>query len=173
MTMSRFLTLASFILLASLTRLIPHPPNFSPVAAVALFGGAHFTRRTEAFIVPLVALFIGDIFIGLHVLMPVVYGSFVLIVLLGIWVSTRLTPLTLAGAALTGSVLFFLITNFAVWAAFTTYPHTPSGLLAAYVAGLPYFMNTLLGAMFYTAILFGGFALAARRYPALAKRSVG
>ncbi|MCI0330697.1 MAG: hypothetical protein L0196_07065 [candidate division Zixibacteria bacterium] len=172
----RFLVLVGMILAAAASRLIPHPPNLAPIGAIALFGGACFAHRRAALVVPLAAMFLSDLAIGvlsgnlslgLHRLIPVVYGSFALIVCLGFWLRTRRTLVPIAGAMLTSSVLFFVLTNFGVWALGAWYPKTWGGLVACYVAAIPFFHNTLLGDAVYTTILFGGLALAERGFPAL------
>lgn len=170
---SRSFALALVVLAAAASRLLPHPPNFTPIAAMALFGGAHFADRRQAFLVPLGVMALSDLVIGLHQLVPVVYGSFALIVGIGLWLRTRRTPATIAAAAIASSVVFFLITNFGVWALGSWYPKTAAGLLAAYVAAVPFFRNTLAGDLFYTAVLFGGFALLGRLFPSLREAHPG
>jgi hypothetical protein len=163
----RFLVLISMILMAAASRLIPHPPNVTTLTAVALFGGAYFFDRRLAFVVPLTALFLSDLVLGFYRHMEVVYLSFALIVSIGLLLQKRRTALPIAGAALASSVLFFVITNFGVWAFDALYPRTLAGLVACYVAAIPFFQNTLLGDLLYTAVLFGGFALLERRLPIL------
>ena len=163
----RLLVLISMILVAAASRLIPHPPNVTSLTALALFGGAYFSDRRLAFLVPLTALFLSDLVLGFYHHMEVVYLSFALIVVIGLWLQKRRTALSIAGAALASSVLFFVLTNFGVWAFDALYPKTLEGLVACYVAAIPFFQNTLLGDLFYTAVLFGGFALLKRQVPAL------
>ena len=163
----RFGVLVLIVCLAAASRLIPHPPNVTPVAALALFGGAHFADRRLAVLVPLAALLVGAFVIGFHELVPFVYGGFALIAVLGFWLRGRRSAGRITGAALGGSVTFFLVSNFGVWLLLGTYPMTPAGLVACYVAGLPYFWNTLLGDLVFTGVLFGGFALLERAVPAL------
>lgn len=172
----RFLVLAGMILAAAASRLLPHPPNFTPIGAMALFGGACLSDRRLAFLLPLAAMWLSDLALGalhgspsfgLHRLTPVVYGSFALIVCLGFRLRNRRSPLPIAGATLAGSVLFFVLTNFGVWALGSGYPKSWAGLLACYVAAIPFFHNTLLGDAVYAAALFGGLALAEKRLPAL------
>src|SRR5207237_5833987 len=127
MDKSRFLVLSGLILAAAVLRLIPHPPNFSPLTAMALLGGACFVEKRRAFVVPLVAMFVSDVLLGFHRLMPVVYGSFALIVCLGFWLRTRRTAVPIACAAVGGSLLFFTVTNFGVWAFENWYPKTTAG----------------------------------------------
>jgi hypothetical protein len=167
MTHPRFLTLLGIVLAAAALRLLPHWPNFTPIAAMALFGGAHFASRRAAFAVPLAAMLLSDLALGLHASMPFVYAAFAATVGLGLLLRTRRTALHVGAAALASSVLFFVVTNFGAWAVGSLYPHTAEGLLAAYAAGLPFFAHTLAGDLFYAALLFGGFALAQRSLPAL------
>ena len=144
MNKPRFLFLAGMILLAAASRLIPHPPNFSPIAALALFGGAQFADKRLAFLVPLAAMFLSDLVLGLHSLIPVIYGSFALIVCLGFWLRRRQNVWAIGGAAVVGALLFFVLTNFGVWAMGQMYPKTPAGLIDCYVAAIPFFQNTLV-----------------------------
>jgi hypothetical protein len=168
---ARFWTLAGIVLAAAAARLLPHPPNVTPVFAVALFGGAYFARRWAAFAVPLAAMFISDV--GLVVTQygwtalrsqPVVYLNMAFFVLLGILIQRHRRFLPIAGATLLGTLVFYVTTNFAVWIGSTTYPRTPAGLLACYVAALPFLRNMLLGNIAFTALFFGGFALAESRF---------
>jgi hypothetical protein len=155
------------ILIAAALRIAPHPWNFTPIGAMALFSGAVVRDRRLAFVFPLLALFVGDIFVGFHKLMPLVYASFLLSVLIGRWLQNHRTPARITLAALLGAAQFFLVTNFAVWQFLGTYPHTASGLLSCYVAGIPFFWNTLAGDALYALVFFGGFAFAERMFPAL------
>jgi hypothetical protein len=155
----------TMILAAAASRLLPHPPNLTSVSAVALFGGAMLADWKLAFLVPLGALFAGDLVLGFHDQMPVVYGSFALIVCLGLWLQRRRSPANIAGAAIASSLLFFITTNFGVWALDGMYPHNAAGLLACYTAALPFLRNMLEGDLLYTLVLFGGVALLERQFP--------
>lgn len=167
----RVAVLVFIVLAAALTRLMPHPPNMTSIAAIALFGGAYFSDRWLAFLVPLTALFISDMALGgFYRGMEVVYLSFVLIACIGLWLQKHRTVLPIAGAALAGSVLFFVLTNLGVWAFSGMYPTTVEGLAACFTAAIPFFANTLMGDLFYTALLFGGFALLESRFGALQER---
>jgi Family of unknown function (DUF6580) len=163
----RLVLALGIIALAAALRIAPHPWNFTPVGAMALFSGAVIKNRRLAFVVPLLALFLGDIFIGFHKLMPIVYASFLLSVAIGFWLRDRRTAGRISAATLLGAVQFFLVTNFAVWAFGLSYPRTSAGLLACYVAGIPFFWNTLAGDAVYAVLFFGTFALAERLFPAL------
>ena len=156
-------------------RLVPHPPNVTPIAAMALFGGVHFANKRTALLVPLAAMYLSDIVLGFffydfgwfHGFMPFVYISFVMTVCLGFLLRRRLTTLMVGGAAFASSVLFFIVANFGVWLVGNFYPKTMAGLLSCYVAAIPFFRNTLAGNAIYTLVLFGGFALAQRYLPIL------
>ena len=143
------------ILLAVVARLIPHAPNFVPIGGLALFSGANFKNRI-ALLIPLAAMFISDIFLGFHSTIPYVYVSFIIIALIGGLIKTNKWQ-SLALASLTSSVLFFLITNFGVWASFNMYPKTIDGLIQSYVMGLPFFRNTILSDLFYSFSFFYGY----------------
>jgi hypothetical protein len=175
--------LAMMIFVAALTRLLPHPPNFSPVEAVALFGGAYFASRWLALAVPLVAMFVSDMALGVvnggiywdyfasvHFLS--IYAVIAVSTVIGFGLRGRATGARVLGYSLAGSVLFFLVTNFGTWLGGTMYPHDAAGLMAAYVAGIPFFQWTVLGTLFYSALLFGGFALLRERVPQLRASTV-
>jgi len=165
----RLLLALAMIVIAAALRVAPHPWNFTPVGAMALFSGALVRDRRLAFAFPLLALFAGDLFVGFYKpgVMLMVYASFLLSVLIGFLARKRRSLLRIAGATLLGSVQFFLITNFAVWWLLNSYPKTSAGLAACYLAGLPLFGNTLAGDAFYSSVFFGAFALAERFVPAL------
>jgi hypothetical protein len=168
----RGLVVVAFLTFAAIVRILPHPWNVTPIGAMALFGGAKLNKGWQAFLFPLAGLFLGDLFVGFHRLMPIVYLSFSISVLIGMAFRSKQTPGPLALSTLLGAIQFFLITNFGMWAMGTMsiYPKTFVGLLACYVAGIPYFGNTLLGDSFYAALLFGGFALVEHFSPALRER---
>ncbi|WP_263785258.1 DUF6580 family putative transport protein [Salinibacter grassmerensis] len=163
----RFAVLTGIVLLAAAARLVPHPPNVTPIAALALFGGAHFANRWVGLGVSLVALLLGDLVIGFHAMVPFVYGGFAAIGVLGFGLRANRSMGRVAGATVAGSLLFFLVTNFGMWWLFDTYPPTASGLWACYVAGLPYLANSLAGNAVYVGVLFGGVALLKRGVPSL------
>ncbi len=165
----RFWFVTGMIAFAAVLRIVPHFPNFTPVAAMALFGGAYFTNKKIAFIVPLIAMIVSDAIIGFHSTMWAVYLSFVLIVFIGFSLSGKKKISNVFAAALLSSVLFFVITNFAVWASGMMYPMNISGLLESYAAGIPFFRNSLLGDLFYVGIFFGAFEFAKLKLPLLAE----
>ncbi len=126
----RTLLALALIALAAALRMAPHPWNFTPVGAMALFSGAVLKDRRLAFIFPLVALFAGDVFIGFHKLLPIVYASFLVNVAIGLWLRDRRTVARITLATLLGAIQFFIVTNFAVWQFLSGFPHTASGLAA-------------------------------------------
>lgn len=168
----RFLFVTTAILVAAISRLLPHPYNFTPIAAMALFGAVYFENKVVAFIVPLIAMFLSDVALelttgwGFHDTIAYVYASFILTSCIGLLVKRNPNVLSIAAGSISASVLFFLITNFGVWAA-QGFIGGASGLNATYVMGLPFFTRTLAGDLFYNALLFGSFYLVQRRYPAM------
>ena len=164
---TRVVVLVTAIFLAAIFRLVPHPPNFSPIAAMALFSGAYLPRRGLAFVAPIGAMLVSDAVLGFHGGMPVVYASLAMIVALGFLLSAKRTAGRIVAAALASSVLFYLATNFGVWAFGDMYPKTVGGLAACYAAAIPFFQNSLIGDLVFTGLLFGGFAMAERLVPTL------
>lgn len=179
---SRTLVILGAVLLASLTRLLPHPPNVAPMTAMAVFGAATLVNRRLALLTPLLALLISDAGIeilhrkglmdswGFYPHMWVTYASLLLVTLVGFLLrQDRRSPLAIGGVTLAGAVVFFLVTNFAVWALGDGlhFPRTLAGLIACYVAALPFFGFSLVGDAVYATVLFGGFALAEKWLPAL------
>lgn len=164
---SRFLVLTGLIVLAASARLLPHLPNFTPIIAIALFGGAYLSDKRMAFIVPFLAMLASDYFLGFHNTILFVYIGFALAVGIGFYLRKKFSLLRLGGAVLGGALLFYLITNFGVWLMTGMYPMTLSGLAESYIAGIPFFQYSLLGDIFYSAVLFGAFELAKHKIPAL------
>ena len=136
----------SLIFFAILSRFLPHPPNFTPIAAIALLSSKGFVNRWVAFLIPIVSLFISDLFLGLHTTIPFVYGSFILIALLGRYVK-KINILTI----LLSSSIFFLVTNLGVW--LLHYPISVEGIFQCYILALPFFLNTVIGDLVYGALL--------------------
>lgn len=155
-------TIVGFSLLivcAVILRLIPHPPNVAPIAALALFGGVYLDKRV-AFIIPLLAMVFSDMFLGFSQSAPYIYVSFLLTVGIGLSIRRHKSFFTVIGGTLLSSVLFFLITNFGFWLTFSLYPKTIDGQLLAYFNALPFFRNSLIGDFLYTGLLFGSYELA-------------
>lgn len=165
----------ALVFLAALTRLLPHPDNFTPIGAMALFGAAYFSRQTLTLAVPFIALFVSDLILN-NVIYRQYYPEFTLItswwiyaafglVMLAGWLLLRqkVSPARVVAASLVASAIFFLVTNFSTWAETTLYPKTPAGLMACYTAGLPFLKNTVLGDLFFSAVLFGIYEWMARK----------
>ena len=177
--------LVAMIVAAAMSRLLPHPPNFSPVEAIALFGGAYFASRAWAVLVPLAAMLISDVVLAAlnggsysfanyfaSTSFWLVYGCIAVSTVLGFGLRGKVGGARVLGYSLLGSALFFLVTNFGAWLGSTMYPQNGAGLVAAYAAGIPFFQWTVLGTLFYSALLFGGFALLRRKVPALRAQTV-
>lgn len=155
-----FIVALFFVLIGVSLRLIPHTPNFTPIAAIALFGGVYLSKKL-ALIIPIGAMIISDYFIGYYEpkLMVFVYGSFILSVILGFWIKRNKKWYTVGGGAVLSAILFFIVTNFGVWLFAPWYANTLSGLIQCYVAALPFFRNTLSGDLFYAGVFFGSYEL--------------
>lgn len=172
----RFLVLVAIIFSAALLRILPHPYNFTPIAAMALFGGSMFGRKIWSFIVPLSAMLLSDFVIGFHGSMYSVYSSFVLIAILGIVFLQKANFRNVVVLSLISSLLFFTITNFFVWYGSSFYPQNTQGLISCYAAGLSFyqnsffgnlFANTVMGDLFFNGILFGSFYILQSYIPKL------
>ena len=163
-----------FIFLGAALRFLPHAANFAPIGAMALFGGAKLNKK-YALILPIAAMIASDYFIGFYSwpIMASVYASFLIYGLLGLLARKKESWLKIGGAALAGSILFFLITNGAVWAFGSMYEHTFGGLMASYAAGLPFFRGTLLGDVFYATVFFGAYELAKKYLELPLKQRLG
>jgi hypothetical protein len=168
----RFIFITSAILIAAMSRLFPHIPNFTPIAAMALFGAVNFKDKRIAFIVPLIAMFISDALLevttgwGFHNTMMYVYVSFILTSAIGLLVKRNVTIVSVLAGSVISSLLFFVITNFGVWAA-SGFQMGAAGLGTTYVMGIPFFAPTLLGDICFNTVLFGSFYLAQIKFPSL------
>lgn len=161
------MTISAIIFALAIFRLLPHLPNISPVAAMALFGGAYFADKRLALAVPFVALFLSDLILGLHNSMIFVYAGFAVTVAIGFALKDRVTFTNTLFAVVASSVVFFLLTNFGAWLMSGIYPQTNAGLLQAYAAGIPFFQNSLLGNLAYAGVIFGGYRLLQNNVTAL------
>ena len=173
----RTITIIAFIFVAALSRLLPHPPNVSPIGGIALFGAAYFSRKWLAFVIPVAALWFSNLILD-NFVYNLGGGSFTWFNSYFVWVILSVALIMTFGqfflhkiqtkrvviASLIASLIFFLVTNFSSWI-YLDYPKNLSGLFAAYVAGIPFFWNTLAGDLFYVALLFGGFEWLRQRYP--------
>ncbi len=159
------------IALTFLARLwLPAPYNFVPVGALALFAGAYFRSLKWALLVPVAAMFATDSILhlqyvlggsewpGYHTLLPIVYFSYLLMVLIGSGLRGRINIINVPLSAIAGSILFFIVTNFGVWA-MGGYTYTFAGLVECYTLAIPFFRSTLLGNLFYVGVLFGSYEM--------------
>lgn len=166
----RFRIALALIVLAALTRLLPHPPNFTPIGAMGLFGAAYFGNKRLALIIPFVALFLSDLFLN-NVVYSQYYTSFTWYTSLWIYLGFALvmlagyvilrndrSPSRVVAASLTASVLFFLVSNLSTWVGSGIYPQTFAGLMTCYIAGLPFIGNTIMGDLFFSAVMFGSYS---------------
>jgi len=150
----------TFVLIGISLRLLPHPPNFTPIFAIALFAGVYLSKKI-AFSLPLIIMLVSDIFIGTYEpkLMIFVYSSFILCVCLGLWLKKHKKWQTVLGGSILSAVIFFFITNLAVWVFTPWYAKTFSGIMQCYLMALPFFRNTLFGNIFYVTVFFGTYEL--------------
>lgn len=180
----RIAAVTTLILVAALSRLLPHPPNATAMGAMALFGGAYFNNRWASLFVPLATLFVSDLilnnvvyaafnkgqFVWVYDGAAWVYGSFAAAIVLSWFLLKKVEAKNVFMASLAASVLFFVVTNFAAWTSpYMPYPKDLSGLAMSYTAALPFFANSVAGDLFFCTVLFGGFEWAQRRFPTLAK----
>ncbi|MFA6306489.1 MAG: DUF6580 family putative transport protein [Patescibacteria group bacterium] len=154
--MKKYLPALVLIILGIAARFLPHPANFAPIGAIAIFSGLYLPKKW-ALILPLAAMFFSDLFIGFYgwPIMLSVYSSFTVMGLIGLLVRRNKKLSTVLGGTILGSVIFYLMTNGAVWAFGSLYPQTAAGLLQSYYMAVPFFRNSLLGDLFYTGALVG------------------
>lgn len=171
----RFVVISLFVAVAAGARLLPHPPNVTPIVAMALFGGAYLRSKKLALVLPLAAMVLSDLALGFTVYgtnilrwsQLVVYACIAAIAGIGLLLQDRRSVARVVSAGLTSSVLFFVVTNFAVWAGDSLYPKNWGGLITCYTAAIPFFRNSILGDAFFGVLLFGGFALLESRVRSL------
>ena len=173
--------LSIIILLAAFTRIMPHPPNFSPMAAIGLFGAAHFAKKWQAFFIPLIGIWVSDLVINNYVYSSSSsnfvwfysgfywqYMSYILIIFAGLFIFNRGISLTKTfGGMMSSSGIFFLVSNFGVWTGGTMYPKNFGGLITCYVAGIPFIHNTIISDALFTTVLFGTYYLLQVEYSSL------
>ena len=176
----RFIFITSAILIAAFSRMIPHMQNFSPLGAIGLFGAAHLTKKWQAFLIPILATFLSDLFIN-NVIYAQYYPhftwfyegfywqyiSYLLIIITGIFLLKKTDTPRIVIAALSSTVIFFLVSNIGCWVGNPAYPQNIAGLMTCYNAGVPFIQGTLLGDLFYSGVLFGAFYLTQVKFPTL------
>ena len=158
--MQKYLPAFLLILLGIASRLLPHPANFAPIAAIALFSGIYLPKKF-ALTIPLIAMALSDIVLGSYhwQVMVTVYIAFIFTALIGLALKNHKRFTTVLGGTLLASIIFFITTNTAVWAFTTMYPHSATGLGQSFLMAIPFFKNSLLGDLFYTGVLVGGMEL--------------
>ncbi|MDP4231187.1 MAG: hypothetical protein Q8916_12370 [Bacteroidota bacterium] len=175
---SEFLLAAGLVVIGIATRLLfnaLHVYNFNAVIASAIFAGAYLSRSKYGLLVPMITMFATDAIFKFYDLpfMAVVYGSFILAYFIGTGYSKKPSLLRYIGVTLGGSLVFFIVTNFAWWPFYTTlYPHTIGGLIQSYTMALPFYRNSLLSDLLFTSVLFGGFEMAKVFLPRVKKEVV-
>lgn len=175
--------MSCMVLLAALSRFLPHPPNFTPIGGMALFGAAYFSRKGLALLIPFIALWLSNLVLDNIVYAqyydgfvwfsnPMVFLSFAAIVVMGLFTLKKVSTLNILGSSLGASLIFFLVSNFGTWLAGTGMLYTKDfpGLIACYTAGLPFFWNTMAADLFYVGVLFGSWQFMTSRFPTLAKK---
>ncbi len=174
----QFGILAAIIVLAAFSRIIPHGANVSPLAAIGLFGAAHFAKRWQAFLIPIAATWASDLFINNVIYSQYYpsftwfyegfywqYGSYLLITLLGVVLfKTNVSALKVLGGSVGSGVIFFLVSNFGCWVGSSIYPQNLGGLATCYAAGLPFYKGTLMGDTLFSVVLFGGYYLLQKQF---------
>ncbi len=164
--MSKNILIYLLIILAVATRFVPHPANFTAIGAIALFSGLYLNKK-QAMAIPMIAMFVSDIFIGFYspYIMASVYFGFAITVLLGRYLKNKIKLGNIILGAISGSVIFFLLTNTAVWAFGTMYTHNLSGLFQSYYLAIPFWHNELFGDLFYSSVLIGGYEMIKKLSP--------
>jgi hypothetical protein len=163
----KMITILGIIIIAALLRFVPNRYNITPIIAIALFGGAYFANKKIAFIIPIITMLITDLFLGFHSTLFVVYGCFAISVLIGIFYLKTINIGRIITASLLSSIIFYLVTNFAVWMLSGMYENSFAGLIFCYERAIPFFRNSLIGDLTYSGVLFGGFAFLEKYVPVL------
>jgi len=175
---TRLLILGAIMIGLALTRLLPHPVNFSPMAAIALFGGAHLLKNSQKYGLMLLAAVLSDVLVNsilynyndLSYVIQADTLSIYACYMLFVWMGTSIKNVnikTVGSRSLIASAVFFLISNLMVWQSSTFFTPDFSGLMACYTAAIPFLQNSFAGDLVYTAVTFGGFALLQKQVPAL------
>jgi hypothetical protein len=155
MNFSRILVIAGLVMVGILSRLLPHPPNFTSLNAMALFSAFYLGSCWISFATVFVSLILSDLIIGFHSMVPFVYFSFGLIILMGYRLKNKASIKNIAATSLMSSILFFVVTNFGEWFSGTLYPKTLQGLSLCYIAATPFFVTQVLGDLTFCVLLFG------------------
>ncbi|MFM7724340.1 MAG: DUF6580 family putative transport protein [Bacteroidota bacterium] len=174
----RFGIIALLIIIAALSRMLPHPYNFTPLMAISLFGAAHFSNKWQALLIPLLATWLSDLFINNVIYQSPhfiwfyegfywQYSTYFMAIIIGFFMLNKVTVSRVVGSSLLTACLFFAVSNFGVWIGSPMYSQDVNGLLACYTAGIPFFGGTLLGNLFFCGALFGVFHVLQHRWDAI------
>ena len=174
---------AGFVLIAALSRLLPHPYNFTPIGGMALFAGGVLSGKRLFWVIPILAYYISDLLVN-NILYASYYDSFVwgghlfvyislfAIIILGKLLLNKITVGRLVVGSISASILFFVLSNLGVWISSPMYALSLEGLIACYAAAIPFFHNTLAGDAFYVTLLFGSYYWITQYYPSLALKAI-
>ena len=165
---NEIITVSIMVAIAAATRFLPHPPNFTAIGGMALFGAATLTNKKLAFLVPIMAMFISDLFIPNGFDLSV-YTAFIAIAAMGLLISNKKGPMPVIVGSISASVIFFAISNFGVWASQAMYTKNAIGLISCYEAAIPFFPNTLAGDLFFSSLLFSSYAIIKKTNLVIAK----
>jgi len=165
---NEIITVSIMVAIAAATRFLPHPPNFTAIGGMALFGAATLTNKKLAFLVPIMAMFISDLFIpnGFNLS---VYTAFIAIAAMGLLISNKKGPMPVIVGSISASVIFFAISNFGVWASQAMYTKNAIGLISCFEAAIPFFPNTLAADLFFSSLLFSSYAIIKKTNLVIAK----
>lgn len=166
------LLIVALIAIGILGRIIPHPPNFTPIIAIALLSSYAFKNKWMIILIPLMSMWISDLVINNYLYAGYydsllifssgflwVYGAIICIALLGTILIKKVKISNIALSSISGSLIFFFITNFGVWISGSMYPKSLFGLIECYTLALPFFGNALVGDLVYCTILFTSYSL--------------
>ena len=165
---NEIITVSIMVAIAAATRFLPHPPNFTAIGGMALFGAATLTNKKLAFLVPIMAMLISDLFIPNGVDLSV-YTAFIVIAAMGLLISNKKGPMPVIVGSISASVIFFAISNFGVWASQAMYTKNTIGLITCFEAAIPFFPNTLAGDLFFSSLLFSSYAIIKKTNLVIAK----
>lgn len=165
---NEIITVSIMVAIAAATRFLPHPPNFTAIGGMALFGAATLTNKKLAFIVPIMAMLISDLFIPNGFDLSV-YTAFIAIAAMGLLISDKKGPMPVIVGSIFASVIFFAISNFGVWASQAMYTKNAIGLITCYEAAIPFFPNTLAADLFFSSLLFSSYAIIKKTNLVIAK----
>lgn len=165
---NQLITVSTMVAMAAATRFLPHPPNFTAIGGMALFGAATLNNKKLALMVPVMAMLISDLFIpnGFDF---AVYAAFIAIASLGLYIRNKKGVMPVIAGSLAASVIFFVISNFAVWVSQAMYAKNAIGLMTCFEAAIPFFPNTIAGDLFFSSLLFASYAMIKKTNLVIAK----